>query len=227
MKACPEHGPDACWWLTMSSIRRAREVFIKKPEMPDHFNTPVKWGCPYDCGLCSDHEQHSCLTLLESVTSATCAARCATRAADPSASSSGRSTRSRGCSTQSSPQRGPARRRANLGRGADAAPGVSPRARHVQGAAHPSPDAEHRRRADREERRQPGGSRATCPTSRSTCSSTRSRKAPLREMRGEDMREVHEQALARLNALGISTTLVVTLKRGVNDHEIGRSSTSR
>ena len=22
-------------------------------------------GCPYDCGLCPDHEQHSCLTLIE------------------------------------------------------------------------------------------------------------------------------------------------------------------
>src|SRR6185436_8735452 len=28
-------------------------------------NTPVKWGCPYDCGLCTDHEQHSCLSLVE------------------------------------------------------------------------------------------------------------------------------------------------------------------
>src|SRR6185436_14861527 len=31
-----------------------------------------------------------------------------------------------------------------------------------------------------------------------------------------------EAAIARLNELGISTTLVVTLKRGLNDHEIGR-----
>ena len=45
--------------------RRCREVFIKPPEMPQHYNTPVKWGCPYDCGLCTDHEQHSCLTLVE------------------------------------------------------------------------------------------------------------------------------------------------------------------
>lgn len=29
------------------------------------FNTPIKYGCPYDCGLCPDHEQHSCLTLIE------------------------------------------------------------------------------------------------------------------------------------------------------------------
>ena len=42
-----------------------REVFIKPPEMPRTFNTPVQWGCPYDCGLCPDHQQHSCLSLIE------------------------------------------------------------------------------------------------------------------------------------------------------------------
>ena len=29
------------------------------------YNTPVAYRCPYDCGLCSDHEQHSCLALVE------------------------------------------------------------------------------------------------------------------------------------------------------------------
>ena len=33
--------------------------------MPLRFNTRAHWGCPYDCGLCPDHEQHSCLTLVE------------------------------------------------------------------------------------------------------------------------------------------------------------------
>ena len=39
--------------------------FIKPSEMPLVWNTPIRYGCPYDCGLCPDHEQHSCLTLLE------------------------------------------------------------------------------------------------------------------------------------------------------------------
>lgn len=26
---------------------------------------PSKWGCPYDCGICTDHEQHACTLLLE------------------------------------------------------------------------------------------------------------------------------------------------------------------
>ena len=47
-------------------------------------------------------------------------------------------------------------------------------------------------------------------------------EGPLRELRGVDLRSVREKALARLNELGISTTLVVTVKRGTNDHELGK-----
>lgn len=43
----------------------------------------------------------------------------------------------------------------------------------------------------------------------------------LRSLRGEDLTAVRRQALERLNELDISTTLVVTLKKGLNDHEIG------
>ena len=66
LKRCPQHGSERV--LIADDIdyyRRCREVFIKPPEMPQVYNTPVKWGCPYDCGLCTDHEQHSCLTLVE------------------------------------------------------------------------------------------------------------------------------------------------------------------
>src|SRR6185436_7445432 len=47
-------------------------------------------------------------------------------------------------------------------------------------------------------------------------------RAALMNLRGADLRRIREQALERLNRHGISTTLVVTVKRGVNDHEIGR-----
>ena len=66
LKRCSEHGSERV--LIADDIdyyRRSRELFIKPPEMPLVYNTPVKWGCPYDCGLCTDHEQHSCLTLVE------------------------------------------------------------------------------------------------------------------------------------------------------------------
>ena len=66
LKRCPEHGAERVLIADdVDYYRRCREVFIKPPEMPNVYNTPVKWGCPYDCGLCTDHEQHSCLSLVE------------------------------------------------------------------------------------------------------------------------------------------------------------------
>jgi hypothetical protein len=47
------------------------------------------------------------------------------------------------------------------------------------------------------------------------------RPAALRELRGEDLCDVRRKAIDRLNEHNISTTLVVTLKKGVNDDEIG------
>jgi hypothetical protein len=46
-------------------------------------------------------------------------------------------------------------------------------------------------------------------------------RSPLIQLRGADLRNVRERALERLNDLGISTTLVVTVERGVNDSELG------
>src|SRR6185436_15476473 len=47
-------------------------------------------------------------------------------------------------------------------------------------------------------------------------------REPLIALRGVDLRAVRTKALERLNNHGISTTLVVTLKKGLNDHEIGK-----
>ncbi|MGI8961890.1 MAG: radical SAM protein, partial [Bryobacteraceae bacterium] len=46
--------------------------------------------------------------------------------------------------------------------------------------------------------------------------------AALQELRGADLTSIRLQAIEKLNRLGVSTSLVVTLKRGVNDGEIGR-----
>ena len=45
--------------------------------------------------------------------------------------------------------------------------------------------------------------------------------APQRALRGADLVEVRNRALERLNEHGISTTLVVTLKKGLNDDQLG------
>ncbi len=43
----------------------------------------------------------------------------------------------------------------------------------------------------------------------------------LKELRGADLRRIRQQAIDHLNEFNISTTLVVTLKKGLNDGEIG------
>ena len=55
-KWCPEHGRERVLIADDAAYyRKAREVFIKAPEMPRRFNTEQRWGCPYDCGLCPEH----------------------------------------------------------------------------------------------------------------------------------------------------------------------------
>ncbi len=47
------------------------------------------------------------------------------------------------------------------------------------------------------------------------------RREPLMQLRGADLRSIRQKALEQLNKLGISTTLVVTVERGVNDNDLG------
>ena len=63
-KYCPEHGmredmvcSDVDWF--------DRSEFSLPGKQPLHFRTSVSKGCPYDCGLCTEHEQHTCIGLLE------------------------------------------------------------------------------------------------------------------------------------------------------------------
>jgi hypothetical protein len=64
-KRCPEHGRERVLISTDVDYWHQTRRFLKPGQMPKRFNTPIAYGCPYDCGLCPDHEQHSCLTLLE------------------------------------------------------------------------------------------------------------------------------------------------------------------
>ena len=63
-KRCPEHGQredfvcaDVGWY--------DRLEFSLPGKLPQAFGTEVERGCPFDCGLCSEHEQHTCVGLLE------------------------------------------------------------------------------------------------------------------------------------------------------------------
>jgi hypothetical protein len=77
LKRCHEHGAERVLLADdIDYYKRAREIFVKTPEQVARYNTPVRWGCPYDCGICPDHEQHGCTLLIE-VTDA-CNLRCPT-----------------------------------------------------------------------------------------------------------------------------------------------------
>ena len=222
-KWCPEHGPskvlvatDAAYW------RLGREVYIKPPEMPLRFNTQMHWGCPYDCGLCPDHMQHSCLTIVE-VTDH-CNLRCpsATRTAGRIGRYIDRSRRSSTCSTRSSPTkasptwcRSPAANPRRIR--------ISSRSSMRRGEADSPPDGEHQRIEDRQRARIRGTpARPTSPDSRSICSSTRSKPARSARCEAPTCARSGSGRSRALNEVGLSTTLVMTVARGVNDDEIGR-----
>ncbi|MBI2972635.1 MAG: radical SAM protein [Armatimonadetes bacterium] len=64
-KRCPEHGPseallssDLSWYL--HAMRYNRPGLL-----PGARGTEARDGCPYDCGLCPEHQQHTCLAIIE------------------------------------------------------------------------------------------------------------------------------------------------------------------
>ncbi|MDE1765577.1 MAG: radical SAM protein [Thaumarchaeota archaeon] len=75
-KRCSQHGQFES--LISSDAQRYVESYkFNKPGLiPPEFGTKTEKGCPYDCGLCPDHEQHSCVGIIE-ITNA-CNLRCPT-----------------------------------------------------------------------------------------------------------------------------------------------------
>ena len=65
LKRCPEHGSEKVLLATDIPYYKNIRNYNKPSEMPLKFSTKTHYGCPYDCGLCHDHEQHSCLTVVE------------------------------------------------------------------------------------------------------------------------------------------------------------------
>lgn len=63
-KVCSQHGTfKTLIWRGVASYRAwgARTAAHSTPRN----TTPVRHGCPYDCGLCSDHQQHTCCAVLD------------------------------------------------------------------------------------------------------------------------------------------------------------------
>jgi hypothetical protein len=63
-KQCPDHGTMedfVCSDVTYYD----RNEFSQPARLPRVFGTRPEKGCPYDCGLCTEHEQHTCIALIE------------------------------------------------------------------------------------------------------------------------------------------------------------------
>src|SRR2546425_9028149 len=60
-KRCPEHGRFEALVYGDAAAYTAAAKFNKPGTIPLAFSTPVREGCPHDCGLCPDHQQHGCL----------------------------------------------------------------------------------------------------------------------------------------------------------------------
>jgi uncharacterized radical SAM superfamily Fe-S cluster-containing enzyme len=223
VKRCPEHGTEKV--LVADDVdyyRRSREVFIKPPEMPNHFNTAVKWGCPYDCGLCTDHEQHSCVSIIEITDH--CNLDCPI------------------CYASSGTHRQSYRSLEHVERMLDAVVHNEREPDVVQiSGGEPTIHPEFFPILDATQRRpirhvmvNTNGIRIATDDGFAERLQAYGRgfevylqfdsfeRDALLSLRGADLRRIRDRALAKLNALNVSTTLVATLKKGVNDREIGK-----
>ena len=64
VKQCPVHGEQVELLEQDADYYEAR-TFYDKPGTPSKVQTPVRDGCPFDCGLCPEHDQHTCIGLIE------------------------------------------------------------------------------------------------------------------------------------------------------------------
>ncbi|MBD1896018.1 radical SAM protein [Coleofasciculus sp. FACHB-129] len=230
VKHCPTHGHQEVLIADDIDYYKLSQEFIKPGDMPLKFNTPIKYGCPYDCGLCPDHEQHSCLTLVE-VTDR-CNLSCPICYADSGTEEvSQHSSQSRRHRSLEQIERMIDAVVANEGEPqvvqiSGGEPTIHPEffkilditkskpIRHLMINTNGIRIAKDRSFCDRLSQYMPGIEVYLQFDSFEA--------AALEELRGADLREIREQAIAHLNEFNISTTLVVTLKKGLNDGEIGK-----
>ncbi len=221
-KWCPQHGRERVLLADDADYYRlCREKFVKPPELPQRFNTERRWGCPYDCGLCPEHMQHSCLTLVE-VTDH-CNLRCPI------------------CYADSGPHRPGFRDLAVIEKMLDAivANEGEPDVVQISGGEptlHPDFFAildAAKARPIKHLMVNTNGLRIAkepefverlagyMPGFELYLQFDSLRDEVHQELRGAKLREIRLRALEALNKHGISTTLVVTVKKGLNDGELG------
>lgn len=221
IKNCREHGFSKVLIATDIEYYKRIRNYNKPGEIPLKFNTKTHYGCPYDCGLCQDHEQHSCLTVVE-ITDR-CNLSCPT------------------CYAMSSPHYGRHRTVEEVERMLDiivenegqpdvvqisgGEPTIHPDFFAILDIAKTKP-IKHlmvntngiRIAKDFEFAKQLA---AYAPDFEIYLQFDSFKPEVLQQLRGKDLTDVRLKALEHLNALNLSTTLVVTLQMGLNDDEIG------
>ena len=224
-KWCPEHRFQRVLISTDAEYYKLSRQTLKAGQMPREFQTPIKYGCPYDCGLCPDHEQHSCLTLVE-VTDQ-CNLSCPI------------------CYSESSPQRVGTHRsleqiefmldcivrneaEPDVVQISGGEPTIHPQFFEILDTAKRRPIKHLMVNTNGVRIANDDGAFARrlaeyMPGFEIYLQYDSARASVHRELRGEDLTDVRRRALDRLNDLNISTTLVVTLKKGLNDDEIGET----
>ncbi|KPF80302.1 radical SAM protein [alpha proteobacterium AAP81b] len=65
LKRCRQHGVQKTLISDDLAYWRAQKLWLKPGDRPLATQTRTEAGCPFDCGLCPDHEQHSCLAIVE------------------------------------------------------------------------------------------------------------------------------------------------------------------
>ncbi len=221
LKRCDEHGRQKVLIATDKEYYKNCRNYMKPSEMPMKFNTSTHYGCPYDCGLCPDHEQHSCLTLIE-ITDR-CNLTCPT------------------CYAESSPHSGRHRTVeevenmldiivANEGQPdvvqiSGGEPTIHPDFFTILDIAKTKPikhlmvNTNGIRIANDEEF---VAKLATyMPSFEIYLQFDSFKEEALIKIRGKDLREIRLKALENLNKYNLSTTLVVTVQKGLNDKELG------
>jgi len=222
LKNCPEHGFQKVIIATDVEYYKNIRNYNKPSEIPLKTNTQSLYGCPYDCGLCPDHEQHSCLTVIE-ITDR-CNLSCPT------------------CYAMSSPTYGRHRSVEEVERMLDiivenegkpdvvqisgGEPTIHPQFFDIVDAAKRKPirhlmvNTNGIRIAN-----DPGFAEklaAYMPDFEVYLQFDSFKPDVLTSMRGRDLTDIRMKALENLNRLNLSTTLVVTLQKGQNDDEIGK-----
>lgn len=222
-KWCPNHGTQRVLISDDAEYYRlGREVFVKKPEMPQRFNTEMRYGCPYDCGLCPDHMQHSCLSIIEinracNLNCPVCFADSGTHQTEHYPLETIEKMLDAIVANESEP---------DVVQLSGGEPTIHPQFFDILAAA--------RKRPIKHLMINTNGIRIAQDTefvAQLAASGLHGLEIYLQfdslnnevtqTLRGADLSRIRKQALENLNRAGLSTTLVVTVAKGINDHEIG------